>query len=317
MLLYPRPPFDLDLTMSVLTRSAPRAPDYVVANSYRRVLRHRTDCYLTEVRSLGTVDRPAINIRLLKPVTTRALEPLAEQIRWMFSIDFDLTPFYDLLESEEQTRNLKRKLHGLKLPRYPTLFEAVVSAIIEQQISAAAASTLKARLVRLGDAGVVYEGLEYFAFPSASTVASLPVAALRGLGLPRRKAQAIKTVSQLVASGDLDLGYGTRTTAGTTMDKLRAIRGIGPWTTKYVRCRGGGDYTVLPVEDLALRRGIQMEYGPGYLQRQDDIAAMLSRFGEYSGYAAYYFINSYVRRERRVERIPDAARGHSIEPKAC
>ena len=71
---------------------------------------------------------------------------------WVLFADMDLTPFYRQVESHPLFGPLTARLYGLKPMRPASLLEMAVTAIIEQQISLAAAYKIRARLVeRFGD----------------------------------------------------------------------------------------------------------------------------------------------------------------------
>lgn len=294
LLLNPVPPFDFALTVGIFRQSSSNVPDYLVANNYRRALDYLDDTLLIEVSPFGTVDQPVIKVNLLSPQKKPLPSALVDKIKWIFSVDFDLTPFYELLDRNLETQSLKQRLFGLKPPRLPSTFEALVSGIIEQQISMAAASTLKTRLVRSCGKAVFFEDQEYLSFPSPRKIASLSIAELRRVGLSPRKAIAVKTVSELIASGGLEFLEEGQLSTDKVFQELCGIKGIGPWTVKYMLCRGLGNYNVIPVEDIALQQGMRQYYGGNRIQSKTDVFEILSEFGQYSGYAAFYFITSYV-----------------------
>lgn len=88
------------------------------------------------------------------------------------------------------------------------------------------------------------------------------IGALRSLGIPPRKAQAIQEVARQTASGKLDLDALAATTdAEAVSRRLQAICGIGPWTAHHAIIRAMGMVDCLPLEDPGLRRAVAEQYG--------------------------------------------------------
>jgi AraC family transcriptional regulator of adaptative response / DNA-3-methyladenine glycosylase II len=74
--------------------------------------------------------------------------------------------------------------------------------------------------------------------------------------MPRGRAEAIRRVGGLVASGELNLSEGSR--VGGALQILGEVRGIGPWTLAYVAMRALRDLDAFPAGDLGVRRGFEM-----------------------------------------------------------
>jgi 3-methyladenine DNA glycosylase/8-oxoguanine DNA glycosylase len=140
-------------------------------------------------------------------------------------------------------------------------FEALVWAILGQQVNLAFAYALRRDLIRL--AGVpAEEGL--IAHPDAPQIAALQVEDLQALRCSRRKAEYLLHAAEEVAAGRLRLQE--RPTATGAARDLLALRGCGPWTAQYVLMRGLGFRDCVPVGDagltLALQRWFNLEARP-------------------------------------------------------
>lgn len=128
----------------------------------------------------------------------------ADIASWILSSDLDLRPLYET--KDPIFASLAEKLWGLKPPRTATVFEALMIAIIEQQIGLKVAATLQNRLVfRLGLA-VKFKDLEFRAFPSPEKLAGLEPQDLRYLGLSMNKSRFILGIAEAAVSEDLDTG---------------------------------------------------------------------------------------------------------------
>lgn len=166
-------------------------------------------------------------------------------------------------------------------------FEALVWAILGQQVNLAFAYALRRDLIRLADLPVD-GGL--FAHPDAARIAALKAEDLLALRFSRRKAEYLLNAAAEVASSRLLL-EGRTTATGLARDLL-ALRGCGPWTAQYVLMRGFGFRDCVPVGDagltLALQRWFQLEARPGPAETQ----AHMATFAPHRSLATFHLWSS-------------------------
>jgi AraC family transcriptional regulator of adaptative response / DNA-3-methyladenine glycosylase II len=152
--------------------------------------------------------------------------------------------------------DLARGREGLRVLLTLDPFEALVWAILGQQVNLAFAYALRRDLIRR--VGVpVAEGL--IAHPDAARIAALEIADLQALRLSRRKAEYLLHAATEVAAGRLRLDEPTTATAAAR--NLLALRGCGPWTAQYVLMRGLGFRDGVPVGDAGLTLALQRWFG--------------------------------------------------------
>jgi AraC family transcriptional regulator of adaptative response / DNA-3-methyladenine glycosylase II len=145
---------------------------------------------------------------------------------------------------------LVRAQPGLRVPGSWDPFELGVRAILGQQVSVAAATTLAGRLAQsLGPTlHSSYAGLRAI-FPSPEVVAG---ADLRSLGVPTQRAHAIQRFAAAVRDKIIHLD-GTRP-ASEVSAALEGLPGIGSWTAEYIALRGLNEPDAFPASDLGIRR---------------------------------------------------------------
>ncbi|WP_243301998.1 DNA-3-methyladenine glycosylase 2 [Geothrix oryzisoli] len=156
---------------------------------------------------------------------------------------------------------LARGREGLRVPLTLDPFEALVWAILGQQVNLAFAYALRRDLIRLAGTSVG----DLIAHPEATRLAALDPAELVARRFSRRKVEYVLTAARKVAEGELRLDEMlTATSAGKA---LLALRGCGPWTAQYVLMRGLGFRDCVPVGDaaltMALQRWFKLEARPG------------------------------------------------------
>ncbi len=182
---------------------------------------------------------------------------------------------------------LARGREGLRVLLTLDPFEALVWAILGQQVNLAFAYALRRDLIRLVDLKV---GDGLFAHPDAARIAALAVEDLLALRFSRRKAEYLLHAAAEVASGRL-LMEGRATATGLARDLL-ALRGCGPWTAQYVLMRGLGFRDCVPVGDagltLALQRCFQLEARPGPAETQ----SLMAPFAPHRSLATFHLWSS-------------------------
>lgn len=152
---------------------------------------------------------------------------------------------------------------GLRMPRFPSVLESFVWAVIGQQVNLAFAAALRSDLIALAGTPAL-DGFR--AHPDAAALAALDYEDLTRLRYSRRKAEYVIDGARLVASGELDLEALSDYPASSAEATLRGVRGIGPWSAQYVLMRGCGLPDCVPVGDAglteALRRFFDLEERP-------------------------------------------------------
>ena len=134
-------------------------------------------------------------------------------------------------------------------------FESLASGIISQQVSGAAARSIKAKFVALFAKSDSDPGEEQ-RFPHPSEVAAFSLETLRTAGLSQRKAEYIKGLAEKFASGELSAQMLHTAPYDELFDKLIAVRGLGRWSVEMFACFGLKRMDVFSVGDLGVQRGM-------------------------------------------------------------
>lgn len=273
-------PYDLTLSLRVGSSFAPvPLKDLSVLRSAVRISGSET---VLEIRQVSH-DPPSLEI-----VTT--LNESASEVKriakWLIFADLDLRPFYQLVAFHSVFGPIIRELHGLKPMRPASLFEMLVIAITEQQISLAAAYRIRLRIIeRFGDPA---DGL--WVFPTPKRLAESSVADLMSCGLSQRKAEYVQGLAHEVANGCLDLDRLTTMSDEDVRSLLLQQRGLGPWSVDYFLVRGLSRPDCVPVDDLGVRSVVGRYLGRGQRLSPRGTMRKLSPFKPYRGLAAFYLL---------------------------
>ena len=242
-----RPPLDFGLMLAFLRRRMIPGIERIDTDRYQRVI--------------GTPARPGLlqvtaapgrhELRLqLDGVEPQAIPALVRRVRHLFDLDADLRQVHAALASEPLLAQGIALHPGLRVPGGWEGFEVAVRAVLGQQVSVAAATTLASRLVRAHGTRLpgMPEGLDR-QFPQPQQLAEAP---LERIGLPRTRAETVRALAHACAEGTLDFEPGQRLDAFVA--RCTALPGIGDWTAQYIALRALGQPDAFPAGDLVLQQ---------------------------------------------------------------
>jgi DNA-3-methyladenine glycosylase II len=288
-----RGPFDLPLSLAAAASFLPSLG--LVPTVLRQAVRVNGAATVLEIR------QPAKTTPLIRASAVPTLERarLRELVRWLISADLDLQPFYRLASSDPIMRPAIEALHGLKPLRPASLFEMLVIAITEQQLSLAAAFQIRSRLVSRFGSPIA----DLWLFPEPEALAGAHLIDLRACGLSERKAEYIRSLARHVADGQLRLDNLKRQSDAETREILLRYRGFGEWSIQYILVRGLGRSDALPSADVGLRRVLGMYFADGRRLKPEELEAAMSPFQPFRGLAAFY-LSVHWRLRRGVQAMP-------------
>jgi len=243
-----RGPLDWSATTSYLAARAIPGVESVSGDVYRRTIVVDGDPGVLELVP-GTDDHLVLVLHLPR---WDELIHLVARARRIPGLDLDLDEPVEHLGEDPTIGPLLEARPGLRTPGTWDPFETGVRAIVGQQVTVAAASTIAGRIVRRHGPpvpGLSELGLTH-AFPTPTALAE---ADLDGLGLPRGRQEAIRAFAASVA-GDairLDGSVGLEELVAS----IEAVDGLGSWTAQYVALRLG-EPDAFPANDLGLRRAL-------------------------------------------------------------
>ena len=188
---------------------------------------------------------------------THTLTPVLPALLGRLRNLFDLAARPDVIASHlRRDRKLGlslKKSPGLRVPGAFDGFELAVRAILGQQVSVKAATTISGRLaaafgepVRFADSSLC------FLTPTAQRLAAATVDEVAAVGIVRSRAASIVALARAVDRGDVVLEAGAD--PDDTIAALVELRGIGPWTASYIAMRALRWPDAFPQGDLVLRK---------------------------------------------------------------
>jgi 3-methyladenine DNA glycosylase/8-oxoguanine DNA glycosylase len=168
----------------------------------------------------------------------------------------------------------------LKVSADDGVFGALSRAIVYQQLSGRAAATIYGRFADLFEDGR----------PVPAGVLHLDFEELRGAGLSRGKALAIRDLAERSLDGSLASRrrLGRLDDAGV-IENLCRVRGIGPWTAQMFLIFNLGRPDVMPASDLGVQKGVRAVYGLDALPSPDEVLDRTRHLAPFRSAASWYF----------------------------
>jgi DNA-3-methyladenine glycosylase II len=164
----------------------------------------------------------------------------------------------------------------------PDAFQALLRAIVAQQVSTKAAHTVYTRLCALSDDGTISPG---------QLLAHDP-AILHATGLGPAKTRYVRDLSAHVADGRLDLAALPGLDDAAVIRALTAVRGIGTWTAEVFLMFQLQRPDVFPAADLALLTAIRRVYRRRTRPTPAQARAFAARWRPYRSIASWYLWRS-------------------------
>ncbi len=202
------------------------------------------------------------------------------RVRLMFDLNTD---FSSINKKFKRDKNLSKGMEKGVAPRLPIAFnsfEFCVRAVLGQQISIKAASTLASRIAKR--AGLWTEtnfptGLDYF-FPGPEDIVEM---SLEGIGITGARQATITNI----AHGLLDKTFSLNPDQPfkNFQNDFSAIRGVGEWTVNYVAMRGLGMVDSFPATDLGIIKALEKN---GKRPGKIEILKQSEKWRPYRAYAA-------------------------------
>jgi DNA-3-methyladenine glycosylase II len=160
-------------------------------------------------------------------------------------------------------------------------FEALVQSVTYQQLNGTAAAAIFARVK------AIYPERR---FPRPEDLLATPDERLRKAGLSRAKVAALKDIAAKTIAGVVPT---TRAIAKMTNDeileRLTALRGVGPWTVEMLLIFTLGRTDVLPATDYGVRKGFALTYGLSDLPTPKELLQHGEKWRPHRTTAAWYF----------------------------
>lgn len=165
----------------------------------------------------------------------------------------------------------------------PDLWRSLVDAIVSQQLSVKAASTIVGRVAALASEG---------GFPGPERLLAAPEETLRACGLSRAKVRYVRDLATRWVDGSLPHETLPSLPDEEVIRVLTEVKGIGRWTAEMVLIFTLGRPDVLPIDDLGLQAAVQRAYALPERPRPREILPLAEPWRPYRSAATLYLWRS-------------------------
>jgi DNA-3-methyladenine glycosylase II len=285
------PPFRLDLTVWALRRRSRNAIDRWDGATYRRVIVVAGRPTELAVSQAGSFKRPHLIVRTAPPLRTMADERRVRSIlEDLLGLRVDLDGWYRLARRDPRLRALAARFMGVKPPRFPSLFEALVNGFACQQLSLIVGLELLNRLAALCGVSRGRGGQAVYAFPSPNDAAALAPSQYQAIGFSRQKVRALLGLARGIDGGDITLEGLAEQDDAATRARLLAIRGVGRWTAEYVMLRGLGRLHVFPGDDVGAQKSLARWLGRRSPLDYAGVSTAVDQWQPYAGMVYFHLL---------------------------
>lgn len=303
-------PFHLEATVRVLQRRPANPVDVWDRDRYRRLLPLAEGVALVEVQNRGSIDAPDVRFTIRRgPSSAVACREAGRMLCRILGLDVDPTLLQRAAARRHGMTAPARALRGLRPPRFAGLFETFANVVPFQQLSLDAGVAIVSRLVAKFGPHIDHDGHRFRTFPTAPRIAGAHLGELRACGLSARKAQVLRDLACIVASGALAEDRLQAMSTAVARRVLTGLPGIGPWSADLVLLRGLGRIDVFPQGDAGAERGLRLLRG---LAPRAPLGDVIDGFGRYRGFLYFLLLGSSLLRKGYIHAAPEAPRAAGI-----
>ncbi|MXY45799.1 MAG: DNA-3-methyladenine glycosylase 2 family protein [Chloroflexi bacterium] len=292
--ISPTAPYDFALTVGSMTYfQARHAADMYENGEYRRVLTLDGAPVLVSVPAVHSEDTPELVVDVIgENLSETGAYDALRVVRRMLSTDANISAFYAMALDDPHLAPLVRNMRGLRPTCAPTAYEALVLAILGQQISTHVARMLRNLIIETYGERILIDGETLRAFPRPQALADAGVDGLRAIKFSRRKAEYISSISERIAAGELSLEAMRDMPDDEIVGGLMALRGVGAWTAHWMLIRAFGRQDGFPHGDLALQRMMGVMVGDGAPMPADEALAYSERWSPWRSWVTAYMFGA-------------------------
>ncbi len=237
--IFYRPPFDWTALLEFLSRRAIRGIETIEDGIYSR--RVRSGKHRGTIRVWPRAGKSALTVELTHSLVP-ALPAVLARVKRLFDLGAHPQIIAERLGGDERLSAIVKAYPGLRVPGAFDGFEMALRAVLGQQISVAAATTIAGRFV------------ERFGEIDAAAIAAASQSEIRALGLTAARADCVLALAGAVDAGHLRLEPSLP--VESVLDVLRELPGIGEWTAQYIAMRALGWPDAFPHTDLGIRKAL-------------------------------------------------------------
>lgn len=297
-LLQPVQPFRLDYTVWALRRRSKNIVD--LWNEKRYVRLFFIENQLIKV-SIEQKNAKEILVSTNKKINQKTKVELTRLLEMMLGLNWNLRGFYRIAKHDSHLSPLMIEFKGLKPPRFPSVFEALVNAISCQQLSLDAGLQIQNRFAQYIGKNIRDSDGTFYAFPIPDDVANCSISELKKLGYSTNKSKTLIELSSRIIS-DKTLFNNLEEKANDEIVKfLCQFKGIGRWSAEYVLLRGLGKIEMFPGDDVGASKNLQILLHHKNKLDYQQISKITKKWFPYAGFIYFHLLLQKLKNKGLLE----------------
>ena len=249
-----RPPLDFEGVLAYLRLRAVPGVEWVDGTHYRRT------AVIGDARGWIAVSLAKSGLALeveVSPGLAPAIGAVIVRVKHLFDLGAVPDAVSELLSQDPLLSPAVRRLPGLRVPGAFDGFELAVRAVLGQQVSVKAATTLAGRWAHAFGESIATPWPELSRLPpGAPRMLAVTEHEIGALGIVGSRARCVLALARAVADRQVMLSYAAN--VEEQIESLMRLPGIGPWTAQYIAMRALHWPDAFPDGDLMLLRAAAM-----------------------------------------------------------
>jgi DNA-3-methyladenine glycosylase II len=286
-------PFNLDVTVDCWVFSDVQpTPEQKTPGEFARCIPLKNQLIPVRVVQVNHGKRPSLQVQWPAQFGINHAS-ITAAVEWMLGWDIDTRAVLAAIKKDPIIAHLYKPLQGLRPFSHPSFFEALVKAILQQQVSFRSANQVTRRLVLEYGTRCHLGEDQLYGFPTLETLGALSEAQLRECKLGF-KAPYLVNLFEALKSENLNLDDLARLETSVAINRLDTLRGIGRWTAELAVLTGMRRLEVFPADDLGIRQIISQLYLKGKPAKRSDIEMVANRWGAVRSLVLYFLMCAQV-----------------------
>jgi AraC family transcriptional regulator of adaptative response / DNA-3-methyladenine glycosylase II len=249
-----RPPYDWLGVLAFLKARELKGVEWVTESFYARTV--HLDGRKGWIKVSQAKNKNALLLEFTHSLTP-VLSALLSRLRNLFDLDARPDLISRQLGRDQRLAPLVKANPGMRVPGAFNGFEMGLRAIIGQQVTVKAATTIACRIAMAFGERIATPFPELNRLtPTAARIAKASVDDIAKLGMFSERCKSLIALARAQISGDLSLDNGAHYDPDETIERLAALPGIGQWTAHYIAMRALRWPDGFPKEDIAVRNNL-------------------------------------------------------------
>ena len=291
------PPYSFELTLRKPAGWYWSTPEEIFEkDTCWSVTRFNGELFGLKLHSTGTIQKPQIHCTVYSrtKVDDSSKHAITGMLKRALKVEEDLTGFYKLSQKDDILQGVVKDLYGMHTIGWPELFPALILAVSLQMAPMKRSNQMMDLLLAIFGDQASFDGKTIRYWPSAQTIAALPVEELKEKAKLGYRAKNLKAIATELTQGFPSMDELFAMEPEEAKKKLLTLQGIGEYSAELVMPKTG-----FPLDVWSAKIFHVLFYGKIPEKPRDAIPALKvaaeQRWGNWRGYVFVYVLNDLPR----------------------